>query len=89
LDLAIARAIPFGGGRRLQLRIDLFNVFNHQGITARQTTMNLNSPSDPLTITNLPDPTTGARTLPTGAGFGVANNFQAPRSGQIQIRFEF
>ena len=89
MDLAIARFIELGRGRRLQLRFDLFNAFNQQGITGRQTTMNLSSPSDPLTITNLPDPATGARTLPNGAGFGVANNFQAPRSAQVQIRFEY
>ena len=29
LDLAIARNIRLGGGRNLQLRVDMFNAFNH------------------------------------------------------------
>ena len=37
----------------------MFNAFNQGGITGRNTTMNLNNPSDPVTITNLPDPATG------------------------------
>jgi len=42
-----------------------------------------------VTITNLPDPATGVRTVPNGAGFGVANAYQAPRSAQLQIRVAF
>ena len=38
----------------LQLRVDMFNAPNAAGITARNTTMNLASPADPVTITNLP-----------------------------------
>ena len=29
------------------------------------------------------------RSLPRGAGFGVANNYQAARSVQVQVRFSF
>ena len=54
LDLAIARNIRLGGGRNIQLRVDMFNATNRAGITGRQTTMNLNSTADPVTITNLP-----------------------------------
>jgi len=42
-----------------------------------------------ITIRSLPDTTTGARTLPVGAGFGVANAYQTPRSAQLQVRFAF
>ena len=52
------------------------------------------SPSDPVNATNLPfDPATGnvvpARSLPRGAGFGVANAYQNPRTIQVQVRFSF
>jgi hypothetical protein len=92
-DLAIARTIRLGAGRSLQLRADVFNVFNQGGIIARNTTMNLTSPSDPATITNLPFDATGnpvaARARPNGAGFGVATDYQPPRSIQLQARFAF
>jgi hypothetical protein len=73
--------------------VDLFNAPNLAGITAHNTTMNLDSPSDPTTITNLPFDANGnviaARSVPRGAGFGVATAYQNPRSVQLQIRFTF
>jgi hypothetical protein len=93
VDVSIARNIRLGKGRNLQLRVDMFNAPNAAGITGRMTTMNLSNPGDPVTITNLPfnpDGTLNAsRSLPRGAGFGVANNYQNPRSVQAQIRFSF
>jgi hypothetical protein len=63
-------------------------------VTNRNTTGTLASPSAPTVFTNLPyDPATGAvvtsRSLPRGAGFGVATGFQAPRSMQMQLRISF
>jgi hypothetical protein len=93
LDLAIARTIKLGGTRNVQLRADVFNIFNQAGITARQTQMTLTSPSDPATITNLPFDAAGnvipSRARPNGAGFGVATDYQLPRSVQLQVRFSF
>ena len=54
LDLTIARNIRLGGARNLQLRVDMFNAPNQAIVTGRNTTMNLNNPADPTTITNLP-----------------------------------
>jgi hypothetical protein len=92
-DVAIARTIKLGGNRSFQLRADVFNLFNQAAISARQTTMNLTSPSDPATITNLPFDASGnviaARAKPSGAGFGVATDYQAPRTIQLQARFSF
>ena len=92
-DLAIARTIRLGGSRSVQLRVDLFNAFNESAITGRYTTMNLASPSDPVTITNLPFDASGnvidSRSRPRGAGFGVATGYQAPRTVQLQARFSF
>jgi hypothetical protein len=93
LDLSIARNIRLPKGRNIQLRVDMFNAPNSAIITGRQTTMNLSSPNDPVTITNLPFDANGnlvaARSLPKNAGFGVANGYQSPRSVQGQIRFSF
>ena len=93
MDMAIARNIRLGGGRSLQLRVDMFNAFNEARITNRNMTMNLASPSDPVTITNLPVDAQGnvlpARVRPSNAGFGQATNWQNPRTVQLQIKFAF
>jgi hypothetical protein len=93
LDLSIARNIEVGGGRAVQLRVDMFNAPNQARITGRNTTLNLSSPSDPVTPQNLPFDDDGqlveSRSRPRGAGFGVANNYQAARTIQAQIRFSF
>ncbi len=93
LDLAIARNVRLGGSRYVQLRVDMFNAPNAAIITNRNTTMNLTSPTDPLTINNLPYDANGtlipSRSLPLGAGFGVATQYQVPRNIQFQMRFSF
>jgi hypothetical protein len=92
-DLSIARNIRLGSSRQIQLRVDMFNAPNAAIITGRNSTVSLASPNDPVTALNLPYDAAGnlipARSLPRGAGFGVANNYQAPRSVQAQIRFSF
>jgi hypothetical protein len=93
-DLALARQIKFPRHVSAELRMDIFNAFNEAGVTNRNTTGTLANPSSPTVFTNLPyDPTTGAviasRSLPRGAGFGVATGFQAPRSMQMQLRISF
>jgi hypothetical protein len=93
LDLSIARNIRLPKGRTIQLRVDMFNAPNAAIITNRNTTMNLASPNDPVTITNLPFDANGNllpnRSTPRNAGFGVATGYQAARSIQAQIRFTF
>jgi carboxypeptidase family protein len=93
LDLAIARNIRLGGGRQLQLRVDLFNAPNAAGITGRNTSLGLANPTDPVTANNLPYSPDGtlieSRSRPRGAGVGVANAYQNPRTVQAQIRFSF
>lgn len=55
--------------------------------------MNLSNPTDPVTITNLPYDANGnliaSPTRPRDAGFGVANGYMAPRTVQVQIRYQF
>jgi hypothetical protein len=93
LDLSIARNIRMGGTRNLQLRVDMFNAPNEARITGRNGTMNLASPADPVTITNLPYDAQGNilpnRVRPANAGFGQANAWQRPREVQVQVKFSF
>jgi hypothetical protein len=59
-DLSIARNIRLPGNRTIQLRADLFNAFNRAGITGRNTTLQLNTPADPITnVQPAFDPITG------------------------------
>ncbi len=93
LDLSLQRNISLGGARVIQLRADVFNIFNEARITNRNNTISFNNPSDPVTATNLPYDAAGnivaARSLPRGAGFGVATAYQTPRQVQLQVRFRF
>jgi hypothetical protein len=93
LDLSIARTIRLGGGRSVQLRVDIFNVPNAAGVTGRNTTISLNNPDDPITQRNLPFNPDGtlvqSRLLPRGAGTGVVTGYQSPRTVQAQARFSF
>src|SRR5205823_1357639 len=79
-DLSINRNVRLGKTRSVQLRVDMFNAFNQAGITGRNTTMNLTTPSDPLTVLNLPYDAAGnlipTLSKPRGAGFGVATGYQ-------------
>jgi hypothetical protein len=94
LDLAIARVIRLGlGSSSVQVRLDVFNVFNQAAVTNRNTTAQFASPSAPAAITNLPFDANGnvidARSRPRGAGFGVATGYQDPRTMQLQLRVSF
>src|SRR5262249_26780090 len=93
LDLALARNVPLFGQRNFQIRIDAFNALNSTAVIGRNTTLNLTNPNDPVTPQNLPFDANGnpiaSRLAPRGAGFGVANNFQNPRTVQLQLRLSF
>jgi hypothetical protein len=92
MDLSIARNIRIGGGRQIQLRVDMFNAFNTVVIDSRVAQLQLVSPTD-QTIRNpqfLPsgevDPN---RLRPEDAGFGAANGAANLRTVQVQLRFQF
>jgi len=90
VDLAVARNFHIGGSRSVQFRLDVFNAGNWSTVTGRATTINFNSVSDPVTIANSPfAPNHPERLTPRSAGPGVANNFQPPRSLQLQLRLSF
>ena len=93
LDTSISKQIRMPGNKTLSFRADIFNILNQAIVTGRNMSMQLASPNDPVTIVNLPVDASGnaipARARPNGAGFGVANNYQPPRTVQLQIRFGF
>jgi hypothetical protein len=92
LDLSLARTIRLLGGRSIELRADVFNVLNQAGITNRNATMLLPNPTAPSTVLNRAVDGSGvipSRAVPRGAGFGVANDYQPPRTVQLQVRVLF
>ena len=92
-DFAVARNIRFGGGRQLQLRMEMFNAFNAAIVNGRNSNAQFASLQDRTTITNLPYDAQGNplpdRLRPANAGFGVATGARALRTFQAQIRFTF
>jgi hypothetical protein len=91
-DLSLARNIRFGGVN-IQIRLDAFNVLNAAAITGVNASMTLTNTTPTATVSNLPFDAAGNlianRSLPSNAGFGVANAYQNPRKIQAQIRFVF
>jgi hypothetical protein len=94
-NLSLARIFRIGSNeqRRLEFRLDGYNVFNAVVINARNTTMQLASPSAPTTILNSEYNANGtqnqARLTPNNAGFGAATGAQAMRTFQLLFRFTF
>jgi Carboxypeptidase regulatory-like domain len=92
LDLSVARNIRIGGTRTVQLRADVFNVFNSIIISGRQTSLQMNNPTDQVVQNsqfNADGSINTARIAPKNAGFGAATAAQANRTAQVQIRFQF
>ena len=91
-DLAIARLFKLGGARTAQLRIEMYNAFNTVVYNARQTQLQLVSPTN-QTIRNpqfLADGSVDpSRLKTTSAGFGAVTGAQPMRTVQAQIRFSF
>jgi hypothetical protein len=92
VDLSILRAVRFGGTRRLEFRLDIFNAFNAVVITGRSTTANFDNPTSMTLVNNQynADGTLNpSRLTPRNAGFGAATGAEALRNLQLQIRFQF
>jgi hypothetical protein len=91
-DLAIARMFKLGATRTAQFRIEMYNAFNVVVYNARQTQLQLVSPTN-QTIRNsqfLADGTVDPnRSKTTSAGFGAVTGAQALRTIQAQLRFSF
>jgi hypothetical protein len=92
VDLSLVRTFRLGGGRTLQVRLDAFNAFDTVVFNNRNTTLALNSPTNPTMRTSqfLADGTVDpAKLKPQDAGFGAVTGASALRTMQAQIRFTF
>jgi hypothetical protein len=86
LDLSISKSISPGGKRRIEVRLDAFNVLNHTQFTGVNSQANFESLTDPR-ITNLPFDQAGNLVNPNG--FGTVNGVRSPRQLQIVARVAF
>ncbi len=92
VDLAVARNFPIPGGRNIQVRADVFNVFNSIVFNARQTQLQLTNPTDQAVRNaqfNADGSVNATRLRPRDAGFGAATGAQDMRAVQVQLRFQF
>jgi len=92
IDFAIARNFPIGGGRNIQIRADVFNVFNAVVINGRVTQVQFTTPTEQAVRNpqfNADGTVNQARLQPRNAGFGAANGAQDMRTIQLQLRFQF
>jgi hypothetical protein len=80
------KSFPMGGQRKLELRFDAFNAFNHTQFYTLNTTLAVRSLADP-TPTNLPYDAAGNIVNPTG--FGAVTAVRPPRAIQLTARFQF
>ena len=92
MDLALARNFRLGGARTAQFRLEAYNAFNAVVYNARNTTLQLVSPTN-QTIRNSQFLADGSvdpnRLKTTAAGFGAVTGAQALRTVQVQVRFSF
>jgi hypothetical protein len=104
IDMALAKNIRLPGQKNIQFRMDVFNLFNTYVISARNTSVSFNSPTDQSTILNNQYNADGtlnqSRLQPRNAGFGAATGAtnigsevglgnNYNRAIQFQVRFQF
>jgi len=92
IDMAIARNFPIPGGRNIQIRFDVFNLFDTVVFNNRVTQLQLTNPVDQAVRNsqfNADGTVNSARLQPRNAGFGAATGAQGMRSVQLQLRFQF
>jgi hypothetical protein len=91
-DMSLARNIRLGGRRAIQVRGEVYNVFNSHTFTARNTTITYNNPVN-MVVQNPQYNSDGtlvqSRLLPNASGFGAVTGTLAPLSVQLQFRFSF
>lgn len=86
LDLSLSKSFTMGKARKLELRLDAFNAFNHTQFFDVNSTLIVRSLADP-TPTNLPYDATGNLVNPSG--FGTVSSVRPPRTIQITARLQF
>ena len=86
LDLSISKFIKFGGNRRLELRLDMFNALNKTQFLTVNSNLVLKSYADP-TPTNMAYDSAG--NLVNASGFGTVASQRPAREVQLLVRFQF
>ena len=86
LDLSLSKSFPFGGKRRLEIRLDAFNALNLVTYTGVNSTIFFRSLTD-STITNLPYDASG--NLVNKNGVGTVSSVGPARQMQAVVRFTF
>jgi len=86
LDLSLSKSFPFGGRRRLEIRVDAFNALNTVNYSGVNSTIFFRSLTD-STITNLPYDASG--NLVNKNGVGTISGVRAARQMQVVTRFTF
>lgn len=87
-DLALQKSFHVGEKRRLELRVDAFNVLNHTQFSGVNSNLNFASLSN-LAPTNLPYDANGNFINGNRNGFGTVNGVRDPRILQMLARFVF
>ena len=93
VDLSVTRRIRLGSEKyRMELRADIYNLFNTVIFDQLVTEAQFNSPTD-MTLRNNQFNSDGSlnqdRLQPRNAGFGAANRALDMREVQLQLRFQF
>jgi hypothetical protein len=86
LNASLFKNFGLGGSRRMQLRLEAYNVLNHTQISEIGRTLQFNSVTGELTNRAKPPATP---TTPQGAGPGIASAARPPRILQASVRFNF
>jgi hypothetical protein len=93
IDMSITRRIRLGSEKyRLELRADVYNLFNTVIWNGQSTSAQFNSPTDQTLRNNQfnADGTLNqSRLKPQSAGFGAATGALDMREVQLQLRFQF
>jgi hypothetical protein len=88
IDISLQKSFGLGENRRLELRLDAFNAFNHTQFSGVNANLNFSSLSN-LTPTNLPFDANGNFIFNNRNGFGTVNGVRDPRILQMVARIVF
>jgi hypothetical protein len=92
VDMTLQRSIRFGSNRRMDFRLDVFNVLNAVVITGVNTTATFDTPTSMKLVNNqfnADGSLNTARLTPRNSGFGAATTAAPLRNVQLQVRFQF
>ena len=88
IDVSLQKSFVITEKRRLELRVDAFNVLNHTQFSGVNSNLNFTSLTD-FTPTNLPFDASGNFNFNNRNGFGTVSGVRDPRILQMVARFIF